>query len=138
MNNVILHKNDDGSNAITYIAKGYDATKIQQEIGGIEISAQIKDMELDFINAYFITNNTAQINLEKARGIKLEQIRKQRDEAFIEFDKRYEIALRDEIDLTDLKAERQKLKDAPQKVEDILNSCININEIKSISLASTL
>lgn len=138
MNNVILHKNDNGSNAITYIAKGYDATKIQQEIGGIEISSQIENMELDFINAYFITNNNIAINLEKARKLKLEEIRKQRDNAFIEFDKRYEIALKDELDLTALKLERQKLKDVPQKCEDILHSCISIAEIKNVSLASTL
>lgn len=136
--NVILHKNSDGTNAVTYIAQDVKLSEVQNELGGVEISAQINDVQMDFINAYDISGDTIQLNLEKARLIKLEKIREQRNQAFIGFDKRYEITQRDEADLTELKVERQKLKDAPQKAERFLDSCINIEEINSVSLASVL
>lgn len=132
--NVILHKDDNGNNIITYVAKGYDIKKAQEALGGVEISSQFADFEMDFINAYNISNNTISLNLEKAREIKISKLRQQRDELFLDFDKRYEIANRDDLNLTALKAERQKLKDIPQKAEVYLNSCVSIAEIKNLTI----
>tara|TARA_Y100001960_G_scaffold305170_1_gene359065 strand:+ start:12679 stop:13092 length:414 start_codon:yes stop_codon:yes gene_type:complete len=136
--NVILHKNDSGANTLTYVAKGYSVEEVQQEVGGIEITSQIEGFRHDFLNAYTIVNNNLSFDLEKARLIKVDFIRQERDIAFTDFDKRYEIALRDELDLSLLKQERQKLKDAPEKAEEYLNSCISIEEIEALKLVSLL
>lgn len=136
--NVILHKDDNGNNLLTSIAKGYNTKAIQEEIGGVEVSSQFESFEVDFLNAYDITNNAVSLNLEKARDIKVDMLRNERNQAFIAFDKRYEIALRDESEMSGLKLERQKLKDAPAKAEEFLNSCISIEEIKALTLQKLL
>ncbi|PPR11519.1 MAG: hypothetical protein CFH44_00056 [Proteobacteria bacterium] len=132
--NVILHKNDNGSNVISYVAKGYDIKKIQKQIGGVEISTKSQDIDFDYINAYDISGNTVNLDLEKARELKIKKIRESRDEMFIDFDKRYDIAFKDGIDLTNLKKEREMLKQAPQKAEIYLDSCISFSEIKALSI----
>lgn len=136
--NVILHKNDNGSNVITYVAKGYDIKKIQKQIGGVEISPASEDIDFDYINAYDIFDNTVNLNLEKARELKIQKIRESRDEMFKSFDKRYDIAFKDGVDLTSLKQERELLKQAPQKAEAYLDSCISFAEIKALSISALI
>tara|TARA_Y100000590_G_scaffold426377_1_gene535388 strand:+ start:921 stop:1334 length:414 start_codon:yes stop_codon:yes gene_type:complete len=134
--NAILHKDDNGNNLITYVAKGYDIKQVQKEIGGVEISSESEGINFDYINAYDISDNSFSLNLEKARELKIKQIRESRDEMFIDFDKRYNIAFRDGVDLTSLNQEREVLKQAPQKAETYLDSCISFDEIKSLSISS--
>jgi len=132
----ILHKNDNAEVLLTTVANGYDIEKAKEELGGCLVD--INNVRHDYISAYSIKNNQAIIDLEKARELKVEIIRKSRDEKFIDFDKRYNIALKDEVDMDILKQERQKLKDAPQNAEVYLDSCISLQEIDALSLAAIL
>lgn len=136
--NVIFHKNDNGDNAITYIAKGFSVQQAQKEIGGIEISEEIDSINHKYLNAYDIVNGSINLDLEKARELKVDFIRQERDLAFADFDKRYDIAIKDEVDLDQLKLERQKLKDAPQSAIAYLDSCISLTEIDNLQLKTLL
>lgn len=134
--NIILHKMENGDNAITQVMPGYNVEKIKKELNGVLISDG--DIDFDFINAYDINDNTVNLNLEKAREIKVEEIRKQRDDAFVDFDKRFDIAFKDEIDLTELRVERQKLKDAPELALNKLSSKKTLKDIKMLNLSDLI
>lgn len=134
----ILHKDDNGNNLLTNIVEGQNFHKIQEEIGGVDITEQILNIDMEYLNAYDIVNNQTKLNLDKARDIKIQQLRLVRDEAFTAFDKKYDIAFKDELDMTELKQERQRLKDAPQKAEIYLDSCISLNEIKNLELSALI
>lgn len=134
--NIILHKMENGDNAITQVMPGYDVEKIRKELDGVFVFEA--DIDFDFINAYDINDNTVNLNLEKAKEIKIEEIRKQRDDAFIDFDKRFDIAFKDEADLTELRAERQKLKDAPELAFNKLSSKKTLKDIKMLNLSDLI
>ncbi|HAG53373.1 MAG TPA: hypothetical protein DCL21_06275 [Alphaproteobacteria bacterium] len=128
----ILHKNDNSETILTHIAEGHDISSISSQLGGCQVD--LKDIDLNYITAYKIENNKPVLDLEKVRSLKVEQIRNQRDEAFFDFDRRYDIALKDESDLSLLKQERQQLKDAPQKAEVYLDSCVSLQEMNVLNI----
>lgn len=134
MKNAILHKDDNGNNLITHVASGYDLTKVQEEVGGIIIPMAGSGLDAQFLNAYDIVSGNAVLDLEKAREAKVEMIRQKRNEMFVEFDKRYDIAVKDGADLTLLVQERGKLKDLPEKASLYLDSCISFDEVKSLNV----
>jgi len=133
----ILHTNENSKLMLTSVANDVDINVVKQNIGGIIIdSSAIEDF--NYLEAYEIIEENIVLNLEKAKILKVDFIRKQRDDAFLEFDKRYDIASKDGIDLTALKQERQRLKDAPTLASERLKFCSNLTEIKNLDFCSLL
>lgn len=133
---LILHKNDDGTTSLTTVVNEKKLDKALSMLGGVVVD--LEQLDQDYLNAYKISSGQLSFDLQIAREIKIEQIRKQRDQAFIDFDKRFDIAFKDESNLSELRLERQNLKDAPQKAEQYLDSCVSLAEIKNLSIASLI
>jgi len=132
----ILHRNNNDENVLTTVAAGYDIDKVKDALKGVIID--LDSIDQDYLGAYDIVDNNISIDIEKAKKIKVDLIREQRDQVFITFDKTYDIALRDEIDMTELKQQRQRLKDAPQTAAYLLTSHTILEQINSLTLQDLL
>lgn len=84
-----------------------------------------------FRAAWFDNNGTINIDLNKAKKIHLEKIRELRDSRWEDFNERYLIAQMDDGNLSELKKERQALKDAPQLVSEKIKNMKSLSNIKN-------
>ncbi len=130
---VILHKNNEGNNAITSVANGYNIKKIQSQLDGVLVDS-LDNINIEYINAYDIEDNSINLNLNKVKDLKVQKIREERDNAFIEFDKRFDIAFKDDEDLTELKQERIKLKNAPEVALSTIKDYDSFDDILNLTL----
>lgn len=80
--------------------------------------------------------DTVDIDISKAKLIREDQIRKERDDSWPDFDRRYFTAERDGADLTLLGLERQTLKDAPNDAASILVSANTVEAILNVTFSS--
>lgn len=81
--------------------------------------------------AWKLNNDKIDIDLDKAKPLQVDYIRKARNKKFEEFDKEYTTAQRDgdATKVTALETKRQQLKDIPQDCE---SQCSNINDVDTL------
>ena len=72
------------------------------------------------------------VDIPRAKIIRMEQIRAARDVKWEDFDKRYVIAERDAADLTTLDTERQTLKDIPQVAQSDVDTATTESDLLAV------
>lgn len=87
------------------------------------------DVDITNIRLLTIDMDNVSIDLAKARSIKLEEIRSQRDMKLLENDKQWLIAAKKHEDTTSLEVEAQILRDMPEIVATELEMMITLEEI---------
>ena len=82
-------------------------------------SVTAQDITADFFNAYEIKSGKISCNIEKAKKIKMDNLRIVRSEKFKKLDTEYIIALEvgDEVVKKEISQEKQKLRDMPNDPE---------------------
>jgi len=74
---------------------------------------------------------TVGVDMDKAKVIQADRIRKSRDAKWPEYDGRYVASQRKNLDLTSLDLEGEMLRNIPNKAQDNIDSAENITELKS-------
>ncbi len=139
---VIIIKNIDGSCGICTAPP--DSKFTLQEIAARDFAGKdwyISTREKDVIKGdlrsawtYNVATDNVDMDIAKAKIIRADTIREDRDKNWEDFDKRYVIAQRDKQDMTALEAERLALKDAPYEADRILSGATTAEEIRAITI----
>lgn len=111
---------ESGFVKITHIIEGADIKKVMENIGVSEYSIiDSAPGDCSYIDAWVDVDGEIKIDASKAKEDALARVRIKRNELFKDLDRRYDNAVRDEEDLTDLKTERQALKDCTNPLKAI-------------------
>lgn len=108
--------------AIKSVLLGYEKTR-RPIVSPVEVKREDVPQDRYFRDAWKINNGKIEIDVTKARAIKLDKLRRQRNERLAELDKR---KYGQEYD-----AERQALRDLPQTIN--LDSITDIEELKQFT-----
>lgn len=130
MQNCIVFTDNEGTTKITYPVEKTVEELISNYPNGkiINISEVPKDRK--YRSAWNFNGQKIEINLDKAKEIKLKEIRKLRDEKLKELDIDFIKALEDNKDTKNITIEKKRLRDLPQSIENRI--FISIEEIDSL------
>jgi hypothetical protein len=92
------------------------------------------ELDNDFFRAFQLKDGKIVANIEKAREITQERIRLDRIQWLEKLDILYQRALESGKDLKEIEAEKQRLRDLPDKVKDITD----LKELKAIEVKTEL
>ena len=89
---------------------------------------------LEFFQAFKDKGDSIEVNLEKAKLIKVERVRRERNDVLNKMDKEFIIAERnnDKGKIAKLEARRLVLLDVPQDIEARMSSINDINELRAL------
>lgn len=137
---VIVYKDADGSCGVISPTEEELKKRSIKEIAKTDIlvaeyhicNSDRVPSDKNFRQAWVYTKKGIDIDMEKARQMHLERIRKVRNSKWPDFDNRYTIAQRDGEDLKKLEKERKTLKNIPQKIEPLIKKAKTPEELIQI------
>ena len=137
MSKVIIFKNDNGGVAVC-IPTGeisIDAVMGKDVPSGrdarIVSSDDLPNDDNDFFDAWEMDAKTVSVNLDKAKEITKRRLRAEREPLLAAQDVAFQRALETGADTTDIVAEKQRLRD----VTNLVNDCATTAELRTIKAA---
>lgn len=126
MSKVVIKTNDSGG-----IGIGYPTGEVSVEAIAAMIQGQIVDESdlpenHDFFNAWELTNGVVTVNLNKAKEITKERLRREREPLLVAQDIAFQRALESGSDTTAIVAEKQRLRDITNSVD----GCTTLDQLR--------
>jgi len=141
MSQVIIYSDDDGKCVIVIPTPEILQKNTINDVAFVDVpegkSYQIIEADQvpasrTFRQAWRVNGKAITQDMPECKNIAMAKVRAKRDEKFTDFDKRYNVAQRDNADLAALKAERQTLKDIPQVAQLQVDAATTPEQLEEI------
>lgn len=135
-NNVIIFTNDNGGVSVCIPTGELSIEQVQgKDIPAgkqshIVDAASLPEADNDFFNAWEQTNGVVTVNIDKAKVLTKERLRREREPLLAAQDVAFQRALESGTDTTAIVAEKQRLRD----ITTLADTCTTTAELRALSV----
>ena len=132
--NVIIYTNDNGGVSVCIPTGELSIEQVQGKDcpanSYIVDAASLPEADNDFFNAWEQTNGVVTVNLDKAKVLTKERLRREREPFLAAQDVAFQRALESGTDTTAIVAEKQRLRD----ITTLADACTTTAELRALSV----